>query len=366
MCCSNSNGQDLLNRLMSRGGCGGGCETASTCCDTPAPSCGGGRTCGIKLPSLGMRGNDDCGCGGACDGGCRLRSGCVRGLVSGLKRSGFAEGCGKRMGASDGGCGCDVPAPAPAPACGPSCPGDADSCGCGSGGLLGSGLMSGGGGLLGRLRGGNCDSGCDAPAGDCGCDVAPAPAPCAAPVSACGCDNAPSCGCSRNAGQRVSGLLSRLGNRGCGQCGSDSADCGCNVAPAPAPCAAPATSCGCDEAPACGCEKSGRSLNLGSRLGNICGRCGAKGGSCGCGSNRSPLRNVVSHMPRRNGGMRKLWCGSWFGLWLQRCTFKLWKWAFDSLGSSSRKSHPRGVTLLQLKRRLQSSMPKFRLPRWMR
>ena len=65
--CSESNG-DLLSRMLGRGGCGG-CQAASSCCDTPAPACG--RSFGISINlNIGMPGRLFGGGGGGCGGGC--------------------------------------------------------------------------------------------------------------------------------------------------------------------------------------------------------------------------------------------------------------------------------------------------------
>ena len=126
-------------------------------------------------------------------------------------------------------CGCEM---APLTDCGPTC--DPEPCGCGRGGLLSRGMFSGGLFSCKKNKGGcGCDTGCSpAPV------IEPEPAPC------CGCDDAPACGCRRKAGR---GLLDRIGNIGCGTCGSKST-CGCNSDPAP--------SCGCDNAPHCGCRRT--------------------------------------------------------------------------------------------------------------
>lgn len=174
MCCSESNGQDLLNRMLGRGGCDA-CASAPTCCDTPAPARGGG--CGLKqrCGGCGLLSRD-----GGCDTGCD-HCDAPRGLMAGQR----CGGCGLLKGRRGSGCGCAAepvscqPAPVcePAPICGPTCPDDMDDgCGCG---LLGGGGKLFNGGLLGRLKGGGCNA----------CQAEPAPACCEpAPVPSCGCE----------------------------------------------------------------------------------------------------------------------------------------------------------------------------------
>ncbi|MEL7497239.1 MAG: hypothetical protein AAFN77_06480 [Planctomycetota bacterium] len=323
MMCSESNA-DLLGRMLGRGGCGG-CQAVSSCCDTPAPTCGG-RNFGISINiNIGMpgrlfRGNNcgggcglfsgggllrgrggacDSGCGGAvvsnvadscgtcggnfADGGCGCGGGRVRdllGRVRGRLSSIGSCGCGGGL-LSGGSCGGGCGMAAPAPSCGPTCD---DGCG--------SGLFSGG--LLGRLRGGlgggcGCGSAIDA---GCGCGMAaPAPAPVMNFGGDCGCD---ACGSGGKLRGRVSGLLSRLkpsfGN-GCGMCGSSAGDCGCG-APVYA---APAVDMGCNDGCGSGCGSNllGRVRNLGqgvgSRLFARCGSCGRTSCDGGCDGARLSL-----------------------------------------------------------------------------
>ena len=227
--CSSSYGQ-LLDRMLGRGG---DCCEPTSCCGTPASTCGGGGGClanlgggmgGFKLFNRGG-GASDCGCGAP--------------VMESM-------GCGCDAAPAAAPCGCEsAPAPAPAP------------CGCGS-------------------------APAPAPA-PCGCGSAPAPAPCgfAAPAPA-PCDAGPARG----------GCLARLFNRGggnaadcgCGEPVIEQSSCGCEAAPAPAPCgcdAAPAPApCGCDAAPA----RSGCKLFSGGLLGRIRGRGASAGdGGCGCG-----------------------------------------------------------------------------------
>ena len=183
MMCSQSNGQ-LLDRMLGRGGCG--CEAAPSCCDTPAPSCGGGGLCD-KLKA-GLSGGLFGGCGGDCGSNapiltCNGSTGFDRGPLAGL-RSGIL-GTGPTI-----------------DTCGPTC-GMLESvgdCGCGGSGANG-GCKLFSGGLLDRLKGAGGGCGCGAPAPEaapCGCD---APAPVAEP---CGCSAGPApCG----GGQVFSGGL---------------------------------------------------------------------------------------------------------------------------------------------------------------
>lgn len=323
MVCSESNA-DLLGRMLGRGGCGGS-QAVSSCCDTPAPVCGG-RNFGISininigLPGRLFRGtgcggggllngggcgggvvsniNDGgCGCGAVADMGCGADAGCgcgggkvrdlfgrVRGRLSGLgsRLGNLGGGCGG-CGATDGGCGCSMPAPAPS--CGPTC-GDA-GCGCG-GGLLQGGLFQGG--LFSRLGsnlGGGC--GCGAPAGDCGCGVAPAPA--MSFSDDCGCNDGGSCLGGGQLRGRVTGLLSRLKPSGCGRCGAPAGDCGC-AAPVMA---APVDTCGCGGGCDGGCgllsRVKGIGQNFGSRFQGRCGSCGDMSCGGGCGAGKLSLLN---------------------------------------------------------------------------
>ena len=348
LCCSDSFGTDLLNRMLGRGGCG--CDAAPTCCDTPAPACSG-RTLSfnlnIGLPGRGLLaglrdrgcGGDSCGtdCGcGAPAGGCgcdapmaaSCDSGCGNsgGLLSGMFQGARCGGCGLFKGGIGNGCGCDLMASTP---CESACD-QMDACGsqCGlfKGRLRGrmSGLFN---------RGSDCGTlgsacGCDAPAASCGCDAPAAscdsPAPfinaapscgCDAPAAAgCGCENAPACGCNSgmNIRGRMSNVLARLPrplqNRNCGcgapagtNCGCGAAvanDCGCNGA-------AVANDCGCNGAAMvsdCGCGSS--RMTLMDRLrgrrnaGNACG-CGSSDGcdascpnsGCGCNGGSAPAMN---------------------------------------------------------------------------
>ena len=229
MCCSESQATDLLGRMLNRGGCG---DCASSCCDTPATTCGG-RNFGFSMNiSFGVNGGlFNRGCGGGCGlfnggghnhscdtcqqdtcgGGCGLRG---SGLLSGM----FAgRGC-------NTGCdsGCDSGCPAPTMV--------SNDCGC-SGGRVklfsrgcGGGCNTGcGGGLLSSLRGrlssmgscGGCDSGC-APTPNMGCGS---------------CDTGCNSGCGLLSGLkgRLSGLRGRLGcgSSSCGGCEAPANDCGC-------------------------------------------------------------------------------------------------------------------------------------------
>ncbi|MEM9943423.1 MAG: hypothetical protein AAF939_17810 [Planctomycetota bacterium] len=285
MMCSQSNG-DLLSRMLGRGGCGG-CE-ATSCCDTPAPSCGPGLSLSINL-HIGLPG--------------RLFGG------------GRFGRCGSGCGAVDTGCGCQTaPVVAPSP-CNSGCGVVADDCGSGcrlfSGRLLSRILPSGCGCDTGMLAGGcndcapelvdtcgpSCGGGCGLLSGrlfsrfgnnDCGCDTGcSVPEPCA-PAPVCG-DPCDTCG----GGLR---LLDRLGNVGCRSCGrtpirnvlgrlrsvgccNDRIDnCGCEPAPVVEPC----NTCGIEADP-CGCG-GGRIRGFLSRFrssGN-CGGCGEAIDSCGC------------------------------------------------------------------------------------
>ena len=316
LCCNNSFGHDLLHRMLGRGGCG--CESASTCCDTPAPACGVTDCCEMTMPGRGLLAGlgsrlgcgcrakaDDCGCDApvadcgcevapaadcGCDAGCGGGGG---GLLSGRLQGLRCGGCGLFKGGIGNGCGCNLMESTPcADACQEveACGCDAapvDDCGCG-GGLLSHGCRGRlfNGRLLDRLGNIGCgccrnkaDCGCaEAPADDCGCDapvVAPAPScgcEASAPVADCGCDDAPACGCGRGGllQGRSCGLLSRVHDRGCGcdQCAAATADCGCD------------TGCGCDSG--CGCDRHGLGLLNGSRR-HGCG-CGNASNDCGCGS----------------------------------------------------------------------------------
>lgn len=342
LCCSDSYGHDLLHRMLGRGGCGG-CDTAPTCCDTPAPSCGG-RTLSINinLPGRGLLAglrNPGCGCGTApvsecgcdvapvadcgCDTGCDSGCGSQGGLLTGMFQGRRCGGCGLFKGGIGDGCGCDLMESTP---CASAC--DEVSACCDSG-LLNGRLRSGR--LRGRIsglfnRGGSCggcgapaadcgcgtpvsDCGCGAPAGDCGCGSVAAPAPfvsTAAPCDSCGSADG-GCGCGGKLRGRVSGLLSRVGNvrgAGCGSCGSTSA-CGCDVVPV--------ADCGCDVAPVSACDSCGDlaggcgcggGLNVRHRVGGLlsrvgnsgCDTCGSTSG-CGCGR-KNIVRNVVARVPR--------------------------------------------------------------------
>ena len=313
--CSESNA-DLLGRMLGRGGCGD-CQAVSSCCDTPAPACGG-RNFGVSIninighPGRLFRGG---GCGGgllARDTGCGCDSGCAPAVTPIVETScgcGAVDTCGAVDSCGNGGllqgnlfgrlrgrlggmgCGCDA-APADcgcaAPmmeTCGPTCD---DGC---SSGLLEGGLF---GRLRGRFSGGcGCDSapasdcGCAAPATDCGCS-APAPAMTFGDAGCGGCDTGcDSCGGGRIRG-RVAGLLSRL-KPACGSCGAPAGDCGCGAPVMEAPIA----SCGCDNAPACGSGRSGRVRgfvgNLGGRLRGTCNGCGSTSCDGGCGGTKLSL-----------------------------------------------------------------------------
>ncbi|MEM7455803.1 MAG: hypothetical protein AAF456_15730 [Planctomycetota bacterium] len=166
MCCSQTTeGFELLDRMLGRGGCGG---YASTCCDTPASACGG-RTFGISLsvtlPGRLFGGGHGCGFGGGCYDGCGFDQGCGynTGCDTGCGFGGFgggllSGGCGGGgllsggYGHTGGDCGCYNN-------CMPVCN---DSCG---GGLLSSGFFSGWG-----CRGFNngCNTGCGGYDGGCG------------------------------------------------------------------------------------------------------------------------------------------------------------------------------------------------------
>lgn len=259
MFCGDCNG-DLLGRLTQRDGCGD-CQTVSTCCDTPAPSCGGCNSSGginisINIGTTGrLFGKRSGGCGG-CDVtpscGCeadvcgRQRGGFLKGLFS---RSGNCGGCGQPADT----CGCNA---APAPSCGCD---SAPSCGCGGG------LLEGRTSLFSRF--GNKGCGCDA-APSCGCDAAPS----------CGCDTDP-CSGGRMRGKLRGYLTGMLSSRkSCGGCGQPAASCGCDAAP----------SCGCDSAPNCGCN-SGRSygsrIQVRSRLQGMVSRVKSMGSyNSGCGN----------------------------------------------------------------------------------
>jgi len=298
LCCSDSYGHDLLNRMLGRG-VGSCCEAAPTCCDTPAPSCG--RTICITLPGrgllagLGHRGGcceapaTDCGCEApVADPCCEASSG--GGLLSGRFKGGRCGGCGLFKGGIGNGCGCDLMTSSPcAEVVEPSC------CEETSGGGLLQNCKLFNGGLLGKLGSIGCGSkrGCSEEVADCGCEPAPAPcvapapapAPCAAPVADCGCDSGCETGCGLHLRGHFSGLLTKVRSLGCGRCGTASADCGCEAAPAPAPCvapapcAAPAPACGCEEAAlACGC---GRSCGLLSKFRSLGCHHGGHG-DCGC------------------------------------------------------------------------------------
>jgi len=156
MMCSQSNGQ-LLDRMLERGGCG--CEAAPSCCDTPAPACGGGGLCN-KL-KVGQPGRLFSGCGGGDCGSnapiltCNGSTGFDRGPFAGIRSQ--ILGTGPTI-----------------DTCGPTCGmlESAGDCGCGGNG---SQLFSGG--LLGRLMGAGAGIG----GGSCGCSAhAPAAAPCGA------------------------------------------------------------------------------------------------------------------------------------------------------------------------------------------
>ena len=319
--CSESNA-DLLGRMLGRGGCGG-CQSVSSCCDTPAPVCGG-RNFGISINiNIGMpgrlfRGNN---CGGGCGlsngglfngRGCNANVGCdngcapapvmanmgdcgcgdqanscgcggrLRGILSGIRsRLSDIGNCGGGCGMAGNDCGCAPVQPAP---CGPTC-GDT---GCGMGGLFQ-------GGLLGRLRGGlSGDCGCGMSMGDCGCQTAPAP-------SACGCEDTcgSGCGLNLNLRGRVSGLLSRL-KPSCGGCGSRSYFDQCGTAP---------VDCGgCNDSCGGGCGILGKVKGLGQGVtSRVFGRLGSCGGSCGqsacdtgCGSRLSLMSRLRGDRTVRN------------------------------------------------------------------
>lgn len=168
-------------------------------------------------------------------------------------------------------CGCEIAAPACDPcadACAPSCrPG-----------------------LLSRLKGRVCDSGCGAIAPSCGCEVAaPACGGCAAAPS-CGCEiaapacggcvSADPCGCDVGCKPRRRPLMELIGKAKCSlhkvgsrracDCGVPS--CGCELAaPACGGCGSSACDGGCSAAPSCGCEIS------------ACDPCGAVSCDSGCG-----------------------------------------------------------------------------------
>lgn len=232
MLCSETQA-DLLGRLCGRGECGG-CDTATSCCDTPAPACGGqdigsccddvGRSCRLFNRCGGGCGlfkgrNNDCdceevvmdnacGCEDPCSGGCKLGN-CFARLRGRLSSIGNRNDCG---------CGCEAPVETCGDGCGSSC----------------CDPMAGG--LLGHLR---------------------------AKRSACGCETTDCCDSGRgcNLGSRLHGMFAR----------KQSMDCGCAEP-------APAMDC-CDSGRGCGCNLFSK---LGSRRNSgCCDSCGSTGG-CGC------------------------------------------------------------------------------------
>ncbi len=286
MICSESNGQ-LLDRMLGRGGCGGGCETATPCCDTPAPSCGRinisinlsigkpgrlfGRCGGGMLSSIGDCCAETKPCDNACENTCD--NGCGGGFLSGFSGLFQRNNC------------CE-----PAPV-------EADPCGCDNGGLLSGGLFSGG--LFSRLKGN----------GDCCCE-APAPAP--APACAPACEADP-CGCGLDLRGKVSGMMSRVRpSGGCGGCGEPADQCGCGggldlrgkvsgmisrVRPSGGcgECGEPADQCGCGG----GLDLRGKVSGMISRVrpSGGCGECGEPADQCGCDS-ASLLDRVRAMRPR--------------------------------------------------------------------
>ncbi len=212
--CSDGYGQGLLNRMMNR--CG--CDSAPSCCDTPADNCG----CNNKLFNVNfsfsmgrLRGCGKCGgffhrhnhccntgCDTGCNTGCDNGCGCRGGLLSRLQ-------FGSRLGSR--GC-CETPVV-------DSCN---QSCGCGGSGLLSS--------LRGRMAGmfsrDCCDTGCNTGCNDnCGCRpklLDRIRAMC--PSRGCGCDTGCNTGCNNNdccrprLMDRVRGMMSRRGccDSGCG------------------------------------------------------------------------------------------------------------------------------------------------------
>lgn len=281
MICSESDA-DLLGRMLGRGGCGE-CQTASTCCDTPAPACGQDECIDSRI-------GHSCRLFKCCEGGCGMFSrrhnpcdtGCDSGCDSGCGQGGgffskmFNGGCG--CGRADNDC-CGCP-DAMIDTCGPNCDcGATDTCCSPRSGLFSGGLFS----KHGSRGCGGCDSGCDAPA------------PCAAPAPSCGCNDAPNCGCRQH---RFKGMFSRVGSLGCGSCGSQST-CDCTVDPMP--------SCGCETAPNCGCG-NGRSKHFGSHFSRNRQSCGCGDVSCdgGCGGCKPGL---LDHF-RNHRANRAAACGS--------------------------------------------------------
>ena len=223
MCCSDSFGFELLDRMLGRSSGCNSCEVDS--------GCGGGL----------FSHRDGCGLlsGGCCSGSAVLASG----TCDSCESTSYADdSCGPVCGeVADEGCGCND--------CGTS--GRLFNRGCNNDTFLNR--------ISGGIGGVKCDNaapacGCEAPVADCGCEAAPvADCGCDAPVADCGCDAAPACGSG--------GLLGRLlGRGGCGcdnglirnqsACGCEApvADCGCEPAPV--------ADCGCEAAPVadCGCE----------------------------------------------------------------------------------------------------------------
>jgi hypothetical protein len=263
-CCSDSSANDLLGRMLGRGGCG--CDAAPTCCDTPAANCGG-RTLSININMPG------------------------RGFLSGLRGRGL--GCGSY---ADAGCGCDAPI-------GGGCCDQGH--GCGLGGRLRGRL----GGLFNRGGDGCCDMGCGN-----ACDQGCAAAPVAAPVAAgCGCNGGAvannCCDPCQGSGGLLSGLGGRFRGHGCGS-GNACGDSGCAAAPVAAGCGCNGGSMANDCCDPCGCGNgflSGLRGRLGSRhhhggWGGDCG-CAAAPVAAGCGCNGGSMANDCCDPCGRGGRM---------------------------------------------------------------
>ena len=301
MCCSESQATDLLGRMLNRGGCGG---CASSCCDTPAPACGG-HSFGFSLNiSFGVNGglfNRGCGGGGlfagcgqnagcdtcgqtSCGGGCGLRGpGLLSGIFSGRAcNTGCDSGCGAPTMVNDD-CGCT----------GGRVKLFSGRCGVADCGGCNTGC---GGGLLSSLRGrfasmgscGGCDTGC-APAPNMGCGT---------------CDTGCNSGCGLLSGLRgrLAGLRGRLG------CGCGSATCGGG-------CEAPANNCGGCEADPCARPTPVRNILGGVRarlsaIGSCNNGCdtgcnngcdtGYVGGNSGCGCSSTTVAPMNNNLTMNN------------------------------------------------------------------
>ena len=239
LCAGTASAQGLMDRMMNRSGCG---ECASTCCDTPADTCGG---CNSDLFSFNMsfsipRPNLFNRCGGC------GRSGRYFG-------GGMLGGCGSSL-LAGGDCGCDTGYVGRCQADVPCYTGCDSGCetGC-NGGLLSGGMLSGRS-FGNRMMG-------------CGCGNST----CATPVNdACGCR-----------GGLLSGLRARFSGMGMGGCGCETSCDPCGQTRVRMRRFGGSSNCGCnDPCQTTGCPGCGDSTSMGVTSG------------CGCSGSVAPSNSA--------------------------------------------------------------------------